>query len=55
MAMTKRHYVEIAKVIASYQGKSERLWFGEHLADVFAKDNASFDRGRFLKACGVQS
>jgi hypothetical protein len=25
------------------------------VADVLARDNARFDRGRFLKACGVQS
>lgn len=25
------------------------------IADVMARDNPRFDRGRFLKACGVQS
>ena len=27
----------------------------EHIADVMARENPRFDRGRFLKACGVQS
>jgi hypothetical protein len=27
----------------------------QHMADIFRADNPRFDRGRFLKACGIES
>lgn len=59
--MTKKHYIAIAKVIRSNINAGVGL--GEiygieslalALADTFAAENARFDRGRFLAACGVE-
>lgn len=58
MALSKQNYVEIAKIFAHQRGLKrdprrvqmmDILAFA--LADYFAKDNAKFDRARFLKAC----
>lgn len=56
--MTKKHYIEIASIL-----KSERN-FGEHqptvdaiakeLASFLKRDNARFDKSKFLTACGVE-
>lgn len=55
--LTKKYYVMIANAIkraSDAPGYAERNAFVAHeLADEFARDNARFDRARFLKACGV--
>jgi hypothetical protein len=59
--MTKKHYEAIAsemrKHLEEYQAggvDALRAWGAicDRLATVFAKDNARFDKARFLNACG---
>ena len=62
--MTKKDYVAIAAAIKAAINTANgfnihlrpvqvaSLYAGK-LADVFASDNPSFDRARFLEACGI--
>lgn len=68
MALSKKHFIAIAREtksqIDAYRSATN-IGAGQHsaeigalhtlmvaLCDVFAADNAQFDRARFLKACG---
>jgi hypothetical protein len=67
--MTKKHFIKIAAIIKDTIDKSKRQgWESSDasralvvasetialdMADYFAKENPSFDRSRFLVACGV--
>lgn len=60
--MTKKDYIAIAAAIreqvdadANKGGHSITRAIADRIADACARDNARFDRGRFLAACGVQS
>lgn len=67
--MTRKHYVMIAAALMRaradiIQKEPERCHgdmldgvslAAEHVCDVLAQDNSAFDRGRFLKAAGVES
>ena len=48
MAMTKKDYEAIAKIIKFNETKSQ-VTLG--LASIFEDDNSNFDTGKFLKAC----
>jgi hypothetical protein len=62
--LSKMHYVAIARVIsdaalidcptrgAVQMNADVRRRIAYELADLFARDNARFDRRRFLVACG---
>lgn len=68
--MTKKHYIAIAAIIKEQIDKSARDgWESEQaakawkisqestafdIADYFQDENPSFDRARFLAACGVR-
>lgn len=61
--MTKQNYEAFARMFRNYatgEGEGgvyqcpETLELAKRTADIFAADNARFDRGRFLKACGVR-
>lgn len=62
--MTKKDYIAIAKVLAdnrkaraTYDAQSMAVVrctdVTADMADMLARENDRFDRGRFLKACGV--
>jgi hypothetical protein len=51
--MTRKHFVAIAAAIAEIRSAAERKRVAELLATVCAALNSRFDRGRFLRACGV--
>lgn len=54
--MTRRHYVDVAKVIADEVESSREAAaanIARGLADVFAADNPRFDRQRFYFACAL--
>lgn len=67
--MTRKDYIAIAAAIkaakldifckepdASHVDLCDGAnYAAEHIADVMARDNARFDRARFLAACGVQA
>lgn len=64
--MTKKDYVKIANVLATFKTYSESMpaspWrqtaleeITGRMADMLAQDNPRFDRTRFLKACGLES
>lgn len=58
--MTRKDYILIAAAIASMPTHAPALRTAREsaarvLADALAADNPRFDRGRFLKAAGVQS
>lgn len=57
MSMSRKDYVEVAEILASANAQVEHLSAAtlilrvtENLADVFANDNARFDRERFMAA-----
>jgi hypothetical protein len=53
---TRRHYCAIADLIAHGMeelDESGRQYVAEVLSDLFAEDNARFDRTRFLTAADV--
>ena len=53
--MTRKHYIAIAALIRSWMDNgTDMTGFARDLADELKHDNARFDRGRFLDACGVQ-
>ena len=53
--MTRKHYVEFARIIADVAKEEKRtaIIMAEMVAEVAKKDNARFDRTQFLKACGL--
>lgn len=61
--MTRKDYVAIAAALKAISAEYAHSVDYEQgvgaaviaVADVMARDNPRFDRGRFLKACGVQS
>ena len=65
--MTRKDFVRIAAMINGHEcpmgsnldrlgGQNQsRIECAEKMADIFAADNARFDRAKFLKACGVES
>tara|TARA_R100000963_G_C4591135_1_gene68278 strand:+ start:395 stop:598 length:204 start_codon:yes stop_codon:yes gene_type:complete len=67
--MSRKHYIQVAKIIADQieftrqfnNGKIEQhriaatIQIARDLADMFQRDNAQFDRERFLTACNVQA
>lgn len=64
MAMSRKHYVEAAKVIKGnledfqVDSASGTIFnmaesIANDLADMFKRDNSAFDRARFMDACGM--
>lgn len=66
MAMSRKHYTEVAKIVrdnvefagrqVSDHGASYAVGVSavaRDLADMFRKDNPAFDRSRFYMACGL--
>jgi hypothetical protein len=67
--MSRKHYIQAAKIIADQieftkqfnDGKIEQhriaatIQIARDLADMFKRENAQFDRDRFLTACNVQA
>jgi len=66
MSMTRKHYVEVAEIIAAEVDTAKALTpvrrgaalgaldsTARGLATMFAYDNRSFDRTRFMNACGL--
>ena len=52
--MSKKHFVALAKKIACIEDSEVRKEVASAVADVCADCNDRFDRGRFLRACGVE-
>ncbi len=60
MALSRKHYEAVAQILNDNAAFNVRIQkpdgvtaiasVAEDLADLFEKDNASFDRDRFLKA-----
>jgi hypothetical protein len=51
--MSRKNFNAIATAIAQIRNSAERNRVAELLAAVCATLNRRFDRGRFLRACGV--
>ena len=55
--MTRKDYIQTASILNEQLGSLEDGEIlkdaAEAFADMFARDNARFDRERFLKACGL--
>lgn len=49
---SKKDYVAVAAIIKS---SADKKTIAERLAAHYAKDNALFDRDRFLTACGLKA
>ena len=67
MAMSRKHYREVASIIREQWEESERLPANERIevrtsvalitqgiATMFQIDNSNFDRSKFLEACGIK-
>lgn len=54
--MQHRHFATIATIIRNYgfDGSPGRTILANHFADELAGTNPNFDRGRFLRASGVE-
>lgn len=58
--LSRKHYVDIARVIADYRHRSDGEdwpWEGlvQDLCDMMAEDNPRFDRAKFVAACKEQA
>jgi hypothetical protein len=53
MAMTKKDYEAIAAAIRESRGAFADREVAEKIADHAAKRDRTFNRARFMKACGV--
>jgi hypothetical protein len=49
---TRKHYVEIARILHGVRDTAERQRLTEEFERMFKKDNPSFDAGRFSSAVG---
>ncbi len=49
--MTKKHYIEIAKMISETKDAKMREQLAEWFAKWFAKFSKTFDREKFMVAC----
>lgn len=52
MAMTRRHFVEMARIISESPINGRRR-LAQEFASMAARENSNFDRARFMDACGV--
>jgi hypothetical protein len=54
--MTKKDYIEIARIINTqpFTDPQDKVNLAHAFASMLARDNARFDRARFLAACGVK-
>lgn len=65
--MTKKDYIEIARILSRFRGKLENGFPADEpaahvldrevvvpIAHMLKADNGRFDYARFLRACGVQ-
>lgn len=50
--MSRKHFVEVAKMIAAETDRVAALRFAEGMANLFQRENERFDRNRFMSACG---
>lgn len=67
MAMSRKHYTEVAAIVRQNRQETEMLgepgeiaaarkaieYVAKDLAGFFKRDNSAFDRARFLDACGI--
>ncbi len=51
--MSKQHFEAFAQAIREIANKGERKRTAETVAKVCQRFNGGFDKGRFLRACGV--
>lgn len=54
--LTRKHFETVALILKAYpQGAptASQAKLAEAFCDIFEADNPHFERGRFLKACGV--
>jgi len=56
---TKKYFIAVAQIMhESLQAKGDAATVAHicrELADLYARQNANFDRARFLAACGVKA
>lgn len=53
MAVSKKHFVALAKIMAAIPDRTQARMVAVQVAEMFAEENPRFDRERFLAACGV--
>ena len=52
--MTRKDYVATAEILKTYSEAMDADWFEDlvnDFADIFAEDNAKFNRVKFIEAC----
>jgi len=52
--MTRKHFVEIARITRTIADPAERRHIAEQQAAYFAEINPAFNRRVYLTACGVE-
>jgi len=51
--MSRKHFIAIAKAIASLENKSDRVNMVRTLLPVLRESNSNFNASRFADACGL--
>lgn len=51
--MSRKHFIALAKAIASLQSKSDRVAMVRTLLPVLRSSNPNFNASRFCDACGL--
>lgn len=52
--MTKKDYINAAKIISSKDSLKERTMLAEAFAELFQKDNDRFNMSKFILACNLK-
>lgn len=52
--MTRKHFIEIAKIVAAIDDHRTRWWLTSQLASVFKTVNHRFDSEKFRAACNPE-
>ena len=50
--MSRKHFVAVAKMIATETDRTAAKRFADGMASIFQQANEAFDRNRFMSACG---
>ena len=52
--MSRKDYIQAARIIVRVADVEIRTYLAQEFADMFEAGNPNFDRNRFLHACGTE-
>ena len=53
--MTRKTFVATAEIIKAVECQKTRAYLAQEFATMFKRENAAFDKARFMTACNVES